>query len=495
MMAISTQGIGRTDVGVSSKQKADKKQEKAADAFASFMNLAAPQQSNDAPVKDKAVTEAVSEGVSAIKGSDNTTKNVEKSSEKMDTNNANNTDDKTVAENVSEKTSGTDGEVTDSADESMDRTEANASGIDDVSDSNTYKEVIDAAITELRKAIMELLGIGEEEFDELLERIGFSVSDLMKLDNLNGFVLGAENATSVDVLVNENLGNLLKNAEMMLDNLTKEYDITDVDLFISEAEAVFSDSSVISEATVMPETEAEIDVVKEESYISFETTDYDADKNNEADVRVTVNVEQTVESKQPENHESNSFDMNKGQTDSKADHVLSNLTQALNDVANADAVSGAELFTDTVSEADIVRQIIDEIEVNITRENTSLELQLNPEHLGKVQISVSTRNGVMQAQIVTESEAARHAVEASIASLKETFDNKELKVDAIEVMVGTSDFFNGNTEQQTNGENNRNTANVNSSILAGMADEDEESAEQLEAEMMQVQGNTVSYTA
>ena len=130
----------------------------------------------------------------------------------------------------------------------------------------------------------------------------------------------------------------------------------------------------------------------------------------------------------------------------------------------------------------------------MSRETTSLELQLNPEHLGKVQISVSTRNGIMQAQIVTENEAARHAVEASMASLRETFDNQGLKVEAVEVMVATYEFF-GNGKEQQGSPKGQNADRAGRNISGNFADEDIEDAEQLEQEMMQAQGNTVSYMA
>lgn len=47
----------------------------------------------------------------------------------------------------------------------------------------------------------------------------------------------------------------------------------------------------------------------------------------------------------------------------------------------------------------------------------------------------------MQAQIIAETEAAKAAVESGLAVLKEAFENQDLKVDAIEVMVGTPDYF------------------------------------------------------
>ena len=178
-----------------------------------------------------------------------------------------------------------------------------------------------------------------------------------------------------------------------------------------------------------------------------------------------------------------------------SDDVISNLNQAMAQVT-VEEISTTP-FDTSVTQADIIRQIVDEIKLNLSKDVTSMTLQLNPEQLGKVQIHVSTKNGVMQAQIIAETEAAKAAVESGLAALKEAFENRDLKVDAIEVMVGTTDYFmeeNGAEAQMEQKEHK--SGNLTGAVnYAGGSDDDINENASLETEMMKAQGNQVNYMA
>ena len=51
---------------------------------------------------------------------------------------------------------------------------------------------------------------------------------------------------------------------------------------------------------------------------------------------------------------------------------------------------------------DVIRQVVEEIKLTVKADNTSFEMQLNPEHLGKINLQVAAKNGVVTAQIATE---------------------------------------------------------------------------------------------
>ena len=159
-----------------------------------------------------------------------------------------------------------------------------------------------------------------------------------------------------------------------------------------------------------------------------------------------------------------------------------------------DGVEGLNSYTEAVTEADIVRQIIDDIKVNLSKDVTSIEVQLNPENLGKVQVHVATEDGVMQAKIIAETEAAKNAIENSLALLKETFENQDLKVDAIEVMVGTYEFFNEGENDEFQNESNNSSNKTGSINLDDVVQEEVSEEEQLQIEIMKAQGNRVSYS-
>lgn len=99
----------------------------------------------------------------------------------------------------------------------------------------------------------------------------------------------------------------------------------------------------------------------------------------------------------------------------------------------------------------IVNQVVEQIKVTLGKDTTSMQLQLNPENLGKVLISVSSVNGVMTANFTVQSEEAREALQSQMYTLREALESKELKVEAVEVEVSDFAFSENNqfgTEDQ-----------------------------------------------
>lgn len=96
---------------------------------------------------------------------------------------------------------------------------------------------------------------------------------------------------------------------------------------------------------------------------------------------------------------------------------------------------------------EIVNQIIDKIKVNINKDSTTMKLNLNPEHLGKVELAVTSKAGVMTAEFVVENKTAKEAIEKGLPALIEKFEEQGLKVEAVEVSISDYDF----TRQQGEG--------------------------------------------
>ncbi len=495
-MAITTTGICPFGTRQGSKAKAKEKDETAADAFSSLMNAASM---NSA---DKNNTVKSGDGKADVSGVADINKTDVRSNAGAKNEPEKTTEKEPVKDNAGTDVAGESANTKAAASEEAkgvkatgtDKTGETDADVDVAADEELVKDVI----SELTDMIKDLLDIDDEELNKLLAETGYNIQDLMLKSNLTDFILQASDATSVDALINEDLNNLLKTASELLDNLIEKFDISSVDVeaIVAEADAVLADSEGETRAFVqedIPATESEgikADDTAGEARVAVSTHE------DVEETRVAIHTEsdETVRSTVTEASQSNGAgsEGRSDRQDAKAD-IINNLNQAIGNIADADMVNPLESFTNSISEADIVRQIIDEIKVNMSRETTSLELQLNPEHLGKVQISVSTRNGIMQAQIVTENEAARHAVEASMASLRETFDNQGLKVEAVEVMVATYEFF-GNGKEQQGSPKGRN-ADRAGKTSGGFTDENIEDGEQLEQEMMQAQGNTVSYMA
>lgn len=162
-------------------------------------------------------------------------------------------------------------------------------------------------------------------------------------------------------------------------------------------------------------------------------------------------------------------------------NVVNTLTNAIN-----------ERF-DSVTATSIVRQITEQIKATSGNGISSIEITLNPESLGKVNIQVVSKDGAVTAQISTENEITKQAIESQIATLKETLANQNIKVDAVEVTVSNHSFENngesGEKEQKEQGK----STTGKKILLRDFFEEPEEEPE--ENIIMKAEGNTVSYSA
>lgn len=480
IMSISTNGIGNIDLTSATSRAKSKDEEKNADAFASLMNMTAAKQSEPANIDAEAGGEAVEvQETSKNQYEKDTYEYTKDVSEK-------NVDEK--LEKVSEP-------------ETMDKTQDTKVGVEDADLKSEEKlEEIVVILNTIKKVIMDALNLTEEELDATLVEGNLNIYDLLNQDVLKSFVLTQENATEVDILINEDLAKLLNDITAEINSVLEDSNINvqefmdviedvkeQLDTYLQQEQIVTQDVKTVSEKIEAPDKPAEVVEAKDTNVVINKKT---------ADETVTIsetNADNTIDSSSGQSEaQTGSFSFNQ---ETAQTNIMNNLNQAINNAFATTDVNSAVSYVDGVTEADIVRQIIDEIKVNITKETTSLEVQLNPENLGKVQINVASKEGVLQAQIIAETETAKHAIEQSLAVLKETFNNQELKVEAIEVMVASYEFFNQNNDGAYENEEQANTTKKTSLNIGEILGEEElTEEEQIQVEMMRAQGNSVSYS-
>ena len=127
-----------------------------------------------------------------------------------------------------------------------------------------------------------------------------------------------------------------------------------------------------------------------------------------------------------------------------------------------------------------------------------MELQLNPEHLGKVLLSVASKNGVMTANFTVQSDEARAALESQMYTLRENLESKNLKVEVVEVQIADSDFTQ---RDQTGSEDQKNPNNGNGKQMKFSFDDEEDEnvsdvqSDDVRKKVMLDSGNSVDFTA
>ena len=170
-----------------------------------------------------------------------------------------------------------------------------------------------------------------------------------------------------------------------------------------------------------------------------------------------------------------------------ADNMISNITDTFADIITEDI--------STVKEADIVNQVIDSVKLMASRELTSMEVMLNPEHLGSVHITVTARNGIVSAQIAAQNEQVKTALENQMVTLREQFESQGLKVDAGEITFMANSFEAGQNFGQSESERKQGESKVHRKLdLSSFDDELEEDLEST-APAPKAEGSSVEYLA
>ncbi|MDE7061937.1 MAG: flagellar hook-length control protein FliK, partial [Lachnospiraceae bacterium] len=227
---------------------------------------------------------------------------------------------------------------------------------------------------------------------------------------------------------------------------------------------------------------------------------------------ITVNevTQENASMEQPE-QESENMDFQTGKDEARQDkrqvqtgeHAAFTVNHEVNP-AEVEAPQPAAYTAPDVDVDSIMRQISEFARVNFTQENTTLEMQLNPQNLGRLYLHISTTGeGNVTARIAATDETVKQLLEVQLADLRTSLNQQGIKVDAIEVTVASHEFErnleqNAAGQQQQAEQQERERSQGSRRIFRGELDElsglmSEE--EVLAARIMKDHGNTMDVTA
>lgn len=370
-------------------------------------------------------------------------------------------------------------------------------------------EALGTAAMQFAQLAAEELGLTPEELSSLLEELGMDQLDLLVPENLTKLVLAAgKTEDSLSLLMNEDLYQSLQNLDARLKEIMTQVS-SDTGLSQEELEGLLKNPDLpAAEKESVPVISVE--TVNQADYLTaVQETDQQPEMQDEKQT-VTGREQQTsdtaidTESIQADNVKGNrtggeaSGQHEKSSADNgRQESFLTNLTQQLEQsVAGQAAEVGSDIYADNQPEA-IMKQIMDYMKLQLKPDMSSLEMQLHPESLGTLHVQLTTRQGAVTAQFITQNEAVKTALESQMLQLKENFDEQGIRVENIEVTVQTHEFEHnldqGNRgQQESSGKKNR-TRRLNLNIPEDMGDISAE--EKMTADIMAASGNTVDYTA
>lgn len=402
---------------------------------------------------------------------------------------------------------------------------------------NQLEDTKDAFETGVKEILKDELGVSDEQIEDAMSVLGLQWMDLLNPASLSQLVTqltGTDDACSL--LMSEEFTNIMQNTDVLVQNLSETLGITKdewvalqnqlTELTASEEANLTAD---FNETLDMADSGIQEMAPKTDVIIASQET-----QNTNATVTAGQMTQATEETQnvQPEEDAASVIQVNasedaqaennvsedaSGEMDESAAQSQKTKESGVNEHAQnmefqvrteQQTVTPEEVNTvasrTTIDVQDIMNQIAEFAKVNLSPENSSVEMQLNPENLGKVYLHIAaTKEGNITAELAVSSETVKTALEAQIADLRTSLNQQGIKVDAVEVTIASHEFER-NLEQNAAGEEQQSSQREETGRTAGRrlfrGELDELSGlmneeEALAAQIMKDHGNTMDVTA
>ena len=312
-------------------------------------------------------------------------------------------------------------------------------------------EAVATLVVQIRQVICETLGITDEQLTETMEALDLKDADLLDRDSLQQIFLNLNQADPTEFLTNEGMfqefTDLVQTVEQTVDaaEISPEEVRKVLESLQNEEATVEADAEVIDFAADYIEEKLPEQETQDEDAVEATTENVEAKTLEASEQTKTESGESGTEGHKAAAKKEGNVTIVSSENDANVKSVF--IDTLANYAANETGEANAEL---TAQVREIANQIMEQIKITIRPEQTNMELQLNPEHLGRVNLTITEKEGAMTAQFTTQSEVAKEAIESQMAALRESLQNQGIKVEAIEVTV--SEFgFRQDEEARQNG--------------------------------------------
>lgn len=390
----------------------------------------------------------------------------------------------------------------------------------DVSESEPIDEetgaAVEDAVEEIMQEVEETLEVSEEELLDVMEQLGLQPLDLLNPDNMAAIMtaLTGEDST-IQLVMDEDMYLTLQDLMQMVDEKTQEL-MSAAGLSDEELEAVLDqlklliDQQVSREGNAMDEAQIlPFEQMGEGTGELVEDGEVPVIVKEDANMQEMQNAELTQDSTEGivENAEAGKSEDSLFQQQQQNMQGFQNLADEVAQMAEESKLQGSG----TPNTESILKQLADYVKIQNGKELTEMELQLHPASLGNVKVTLATKGGVVTAQLTTENEIVKNAIESQVSQLKQNLEEQGVRVEAIEVSVA-SHQMERNLEQNTGDRQNQEQAEETNGIhrirktsinLNSYEDEEElmeditgaDDATRIAMEMMAIGGNRMDLLA
>lgn len=413
-------------------------------------------------------------------------------------------------------------------------------GKTDDADMQKVDQAVEEFAKEVQKEVKELLGVDDAQLEAAMKELGLTYQDLMDPVNLANLVMNLTGEEDqLGLLMNADFQELMQNVEVLSKNLLQELGMTPQEVAEVFAQLEQNVAQITEEVPQQMQevTDTQADVLKvqqtddvqiteqksqvtgltETNAAATESVESDGNVQNveepvSQEVRVendqTASQQEGQQEEAPENSMTTEDDaslLQQNDTTEKSiftEHTFQQTVQTIRTDNITAAPTTAVPQNVVFNTLDVIRQVSEFTRVMYQGDTTSMEMQLNPENLGKIYVQVTAKEGVVTAHLAVQNEIVKEALENQTIQLRENMNQQGIKVEAVEVTIASHEFER-NLEQNQQGSAQdeqreqasksprRNISMNQLDELSGLMSEEE----MLVAKIMRDNGNSVDFTA
>lgn len=413
-------------------------------------------------------------------------------------------------------------------------------GKTDDADMQKVDQAVEEFAKEVQKEVKELLGVDDAQLEAAMKELGLTYQDLMDPVNLANLVMNLTGEEDqLGLLMNADFQELMQNVEVLSKNLLQELGMTPQEVAEVFAQLEQNAAQITEEVPQQMQevTDTQADVLKvqqtddvqiteqksqvtgltETNAAATESVESDGNVQNveepvSQEVRVendqTASQQEGQQEEAPENSMTTEDDaslLQQNDTTEKSiftEHTFQQTVQTIRTDNITAAPTTAVPQNVVFNTLDVIRQVSEFTRVMYQGDTTSMEMQLNPENLGKIYVQVTAKEGVVTAHLAVQNEIVKEALENQTIQLRENMNQQGIKVEAVEVTIASHEFERSleqnqqgsaqdEQREQASKSPRRNISMNQLDELSGLMSEEE----MLVAKIMRDNGNSVDFTA
>ena len=405
-------------------------------------------------------------------------------------------------------------------------------------------EAANDLISDILKTISEDLGVSENDITDAMNTLGLSFSDLSTPSNAAELFTTLTGTDQSSLLTSNQFMTMLDDLQELfsgvddsiMDQLTPvtEDEADDLSELLDNAQdAAGNDTSdqvevnVVSVTTETTEDTVSVTTVASDAVSSDDSVQTAANASDQQVRSDDTASDQTVNGTIINQTAQDTVDMGT-QTSGQGSDLLGggekNTSEQVNVNALAaegtagaaaetevpDFVSTIQKYTD-INTDNLISQIVDKARQTLSSRVSSLEMELHPQSLGKIFLQVTEKSGDVTAHLYAQNEAVKHALENRLQDLQENLNRQGVRVNEVTISVEPHAFEenleknmanqfgqtpDGKPQTESFGDDKSSQSRSSRSSIDlrdGVPADDLTQGEALEAQIMQDNGNTVSY--